>query len=58
MVDRQLTNKQQRFIEEYCVDCNATQAAIRAGYAESGAHVNGHRLLRNGAINDDLGTSI
>lgn len=28
-----LTGKQQRFIEEYCVDFNATQAATRAGYS-------------------------
>lgn len=29
--------KQQRFVEEYCVDFNATQAAIRAGYSEKTA---------------------
>lgn len=29
-----LTNKQQRFVEEYLIDLNATQAAIRAGYSE------------------------
>ena len=34
-----LTAKQQRFIEEYIVDCNATQAAIRAGYSEKTAAV-------------------
>lgn len=45
-----LTAKQERFILEYLVDFNATQAAIRAGYAESGAHVEGHRLLRNPKI--------
>lgn len=28
-----LTPKQQRFIEEYLIDLNATQAAIRAGYS-------------------------
>ncbi|GAE89514.1 terminase small subunit [Acetivibrio straminisolvens] len=28
-----LTDKQQRFIEEYLIDLNATQAAIRAGYS-------------------------
>ncbi len=28
-----LTAKQIRFVEEYCVDFNATQAAIRAGYS-------------------------
>lgn len=45
-----LTPKQQRFVEEYLVDGNATQAAIRAGYAESGAHVEGARLLKNAKI--------
>lgn len=34
-----LTPKQQRFVEEYLVDLNATQAAIRAGYSESTATV-------------------
>lgn len=29
-----LTPKQQRFVEEYLLDLNATQAAIRAGYSE------------------------
>lgn len=33
-----LTDKQQRFVEEYMVDLNATQAAIRAGYSQSTAH--------------------
>lgn len=33
-----LTQKQQRFVEEYTVDWNATQAAIRAGYSEKSAH--------------------
>lgn len=32
-----LTPKQRRFVNEYCVDENAMQAAIRAGYAESSA---------------------
>ena len=32
-----LTDKQQRFCEEYMVDLNATQAAIRAGYSEQTA---------------------
>lgn len=34
---RELTRKQQRFIDEYVVDCNGTQAAIRAGYAKKTA---------------------
>lgn len=32
-----LTDKQQRFCEEYLIDLNATQAAIRAGYSEATA---------------------
>lgn len=35
---RRLTPKQARFVEEYLVDLNATQAAIRAGYSERTAH--------------------
>ena len=34
-----LTPKQQRFVEEYLIDLNATQAAIRAGYSEKTAKV-------------------
>jgi phage terminase small subunit len=33
----QLTAKQQRFVDEYLVDLNATQAAIRAGYSKKTA---------------------
>ncbi|MCI5891824.1 MAG: terminase small subunit [Clostridiales bacterium] len=33
-----MTEKQKRFCDEYLVDCNATQAAIRAGYSEKTAH--------------------
>lgn len=47
VVPAHLTAKQQRFIEEYCVDMNATQAAIRAGYAKRGAAEEGYRLLGN-----------
>lgn len=32
-----LTNKQVRFVEEYLVDLNGTQAAVRAGYSQTGA---------------------
>lgn len=31
---RKLTPKQERFVHEYLIDLNATQAAIRAGYSE------------------------
>ncbi|MDX1390551.1 MAG: terminase small subunit [Acidobacteriota bacterium] len=40
-----LTEKQRRFVEEYLVDLNATQAAIRAGYSEKTATVIGHENL-------------
>lgn len=36
-----LTAKQQRFVDEYLIDCNATQAAIRAGYSTESAKVIG-----------------
>jgi len=42
-----LTPKQQRFVEEYLVDLNATQAAIRAGYSSDSAAEQGSRMLRN-----------
>jgi phage terminase small subunit len=41
-----LTDKQQRFVEEYLVDLNATQAAIRAGYSEDTASEIGYENLR------------
>lgn len=40
-----LTPKQQRFVEEYLVDLNATQAAIRAGYSAKTAEWIGPQLL-------------
>lgn len=42
-----LTAKRERFVEEYLIDANATQAAIRAGYSEKGATVRGAELLAN-----------
>lgn len=35
--EKKLTPKQKRFIDEYLIDLNATQAAIRAGYSEKTA---------------------
>ena len=42
---KNLTPKQLLFTKEYMVDLNATQAAIRAGYSEKGADVQGCKLL-------------
>lgn len=39
--------KQTRFVEEYLVDLNATQAAVRAGYSPKTAYAQGQRLLKN-----------
>ena len=41
----QLTPRQRAFVQEYLVDLNATQAALRAGYSERTANVQGPRLL-------------
>jgi phage terminase small subunit len=49
-----LTDKQKRFVEEYLVDLNATQAAIRAGYSEQTAHVQGPRLLENVRVQEAI----
>ena len=42
-----LSPKQRRFVAEYLKDCNATQAAIRAGYSAKTAHSAGPRMLGN-----------
>jgi phage terminase small subunit len=42
-----LTPKQERFVQEYLVDLNATQAAIRAGYSLNTAAQHAARLVRN-----------
>ena len=42
-----LTDKQKRFVKEYLVDLNATQAAIRAGYSENTArHIGSENLAK------------
>lgn len=41
-----LTAKQQRFVAEYLLDLNQTQAAIRAGYSEKTAYSVGHENLK------------
>lgn len=42
-----MTDKQRRFADEYLVDTNATQAAIRAGYSQKTAYSQGQRLLKD-----------
>lgn len=49
-----LTPKQQRFVDEYLIDLNATQAAIRAGYSEKLANTNASKLLQNTTIKNAI----
>ncbi len=46
----ELTPKQRRFADEYLIDCNGTQAAIRAGYSEKSSRTAAYRLLLNPVI--------
>ena len=41
-----MTEKQKLFCDEYLIDLNATQAAIRAGYSEKTAYSMGNENLR------------
>lgn len=47
---RGLTPMQARFVEEYLVDLNATQAAIRAGYSAKRASEIGYQLLQKTTV--------
>jgi phage terminase small subunit len=47
-----ITNKRRVFIDEYLKDCNATQAALRAGFAHP--NTQGPRLLLNVSISDAI----
>lgn len=46
----EITNRQRRFVEEYLVDLNAVQAAVRAGYSEKYAQKHGYLILRRPAV--------
>jgi len=45
-----LTRKQQKFVDEYMIDLNATQAAIRAGYSAKTARETGRENLTKPVI--------
>jgi phage terminase small subunit len=47
MTKTKLDPKRARFVQEYLIDLNATQAAIRAGYSKKTAYSQGQRLLKN-----------
>lgn len=45
-----MTPKQLRFVQEYLIDLNATQSAIRAGYSPRTAEQIGHQLLKKTSV--------
>ena len=49
-----LNDKQKRFCEEYLIDLNATQAAIRAGYSVKTANEQGSQLLAKLSVQEEI----
>ena len=48
------TVMQKRFVQEYLIDLNATQAAIRAGYSKKTAQEQASRLLSKVKVQADI----
>lgn len=55
---KKLTEKQKRFVEEYLIDLNATQAAIRAGYSPNRASEQGHQLLQKTTVSNEIAVTM
>lgn len=53
-----LTEKQKRFVDEYLIDLNATQAAIRAGYSEKTANEIGAENLGKPSIREAVDAAL
>ncbi|MDF2649561.1 MAG: terminase [Paenibacillus sp.] len=53
-VNEELTDRQRIFCLYYVKSFNATQAAIKAGYASDSAHVRGYELVRNSKVSDEI----
>lgn len=51
---RKLNAQQKRFCQEYIIDLNATQAAIRAEYSKKTAYSQGQRLLNHVEVQKEL----
>lgn len=49
-----LTEKQKRFVAEYLIEANATQAAIKAGYSPRTANEQGCRLLAHVSVKEAI----
>lgn len=54
VVERPLAPRVLRFIDEYMVDLNGKQAAIRAGYAARSAEMTASRLIRNDKFSAEI----
>ncbi len=54
MAKRQLSEQRQRFVDEYLIDLNGTQAAIRAGYSPKTAQEQSSRLLSNVMVQEAI----
>ena len=54
---RKLTDKQKKFVEEYLIDLNATQACIRAGYKPDNADI-GSELLGKTRVSEAIAESM
>lgn len=57
-MDSALTPRQQAFVDQYLIDRNATQAAIRAGYSAKTAETQGPRLYRNAQVRAAIDAAI
>ena len=55
---RKLTDKQKKFVEEYLIDLNATQACIRAGYSPKTAMEQGYQLLQKTSVQEAIAECI
>ena len=53
-----MTERQKRFGDEYVLDPNVTQAAIRAGYSEKTAYSIGQRLMKNVEVKSDIDAAL
>lgn len=53
-----LTKKQELFVQEYLIDLNATQAAIRAGYSVESAEQIGYQLLQKTPVSNAIGKAM
>ncbi len=57
-MSRKLTDKQKKFVEEYLLDLNATQACIRAGYSPNNADKIGSQLLGKTRVQEAISQAI